>query len=594
MHLTRIKLGGVPPFTQPIVLRFDERVNVFIGPNASGKSTILLMLADSLIGPEDNIKRPSSTSVEFSFWEDKKFDELVGRNSGENFLFASEDWPRNLTGPDYDSDPDYNYVPVFDSDPDLSDGPDLSDEDSASYIYERSMDEFDRGYGLSKYDVDKEDERLVDSVESEQRNIRYGPIINPDDLPVIHISSVREGLPGINDIDGIDAYGNEAAGVLAGPFSGFRTICASYLLEKELGSTESGCASRLLEKELGSTESAEIMRVARDIWEKACEMAGTCSKKICDEVIRDPRSHSYIPRSDERVRNPKIELPQMGIDTRDTRSFDYLPPLEQPSRSAYEEGKESLPIYLGHLSSGTEGTLLWILWLALQMVYFYKFEEGWEQKPAILLIDEIENHLHPTWQRRVIPALLEHFPGLQIFATTHSPFVVAGLKRGQIHRLYRESGVIKTPRLTDEEKQEQIVGWTIEEILQEFMEVDDPTDDATAEAAATLRWLRYRPPHGETAEDWRKAQIALLESNPETTRDEKSTLRWLLKQGVLRGDAETWWASTIERLRSLVSRDIEAGGPLAAQRELFMEQLGRLFAEDIDSSGSQEVGDEEA
>ena len=62
------------------------------------------------------------------------------------------------------------------------------------------------------------------------------------------------------------------------------------------------------------------------------------------------------------------------------------------------------------------------------------------QRNAILLIDEIENHLHPTWQRRVIPALRRHFPGLQIFATTHSPFVVAGLKRGQIHRLYREMG----------------------------------------------------------------------------------------------------------------------------------------------------------
>ena len=36
MHLTGIKLGGVPPFTDSIVLRFDERVNVFTGPNVSG------------------------------------------------------------------------------------------------------------------------------------------------------------------------------------------------------------------------------------------------------------------------------------------------------------------------------------------------------------------------------------------------------------------------------------------------------------------------------------------------------------------------------------------------------------------------------
>ena len=78
----------------------------------------------------------------------------------------------------------------------------------------------------------------------------------------------------------------------------------------------------------------------------------------------------------------------------------------------------------------TGSSLLWVRFLALKMLHHYNFADGWENRPAILLIDEIENHLHPTWQRRVIPALLEHFPGLQIFATTHSPFVVAGLKKG--------------------------------------------------------------------------------------------------------------------------------------------------------------------
>ena len=87
-------------------------------------------------------------------------------------------------------------------------------------------------------------------------------------------------------------------------------------------------------------------------------------------------------------------------------------------------------LHVSVLSSGTQGTP-WngsALWPYDNGPSITKWREGWEKKPAILLIDEIENHLHPTWQRRVIPALLEHFPGLQIFATTHSPFVVAGLK----------------------------------------------------------------------------------------------------------------------------------------------------------------------
>ena len=83
---------------------------------------------------------------------------------------------------------------------------------------------------------------------------------------------------------------------------------------------------------------------------------------------------------------------------------------------------------LFQLSYGTKGVFLWILYLAIELASSYNFQDDWHKQPAILLIDEIENHLHPTWQRRVIHELLQHFPGLQIFATTHSPFVVAGLK----------------------------------------------------------------------------------------------------------------------------------------------------------------------
>ena len=107
------------------------------------------------------------------------------------------------------------------------------------------------------------------------------------------------------------------------------------------------------------------------------------------------------------------------------------------------QGNNLLEKYQGDLSDGTQGVFFPVLYLALKMMWQYErnapilsnWPGGWNEKPAILLIDEIENHLHPTWQRRVIPALLEHFPGLQIFATTHSPFVVAGLKAGQVHVL---------------------------------------------------------------------------------------------------------------------------------------------------------------
>ena len=114
--------------------------------------------------------------------------------------------------------------------------------------------------------------------------------------------------------------------------------------------------------------------------------------------------------------------------------------------------------------------------------------DEWETNPVILLIDEIENHLHPTWQRRVIPALLEHFPGLQIFATTHSPFVVAGLKAGQVHLLNRDQNGVVTATTNTED----VMGWTADEILRNMMGVDEPTDQLTVDRANRLRQLREK------------------------------------------------------------------------------------------------------
>ena len=408
MHLVRMSFGSVPPFTEPVTFKFDAHVNLFTGPNASGKSTVLQMLADCLIGPDKNSKRPISQGFEprqVILIIDDEFDKAVYEDSPRygppNFLSASEDW-----------------------------------------------------FGTM-----------------------YQPIGDP---PVVQIASVHEGLPGISNLESSDAFGETADEALDGPFSGSRTMCAS----------------KLLGEELWRTDPDEGPPMARVILMDALKLADACSKRICDEVIRDSTSHNYIHGPDVRdwLAHPHVDpnnIPiqhLMGINTNDIRNFDNLDMWEQPSYSAYTEDADSVPIFLGHLSSGTEGTLLWIRWLALKMVHHYEFERDWQEKPAILLIDEIENHLHPTWQRRVIPALLEHFPGLQIFATTHSPFMVAGLKAGQVHLLNRDANGVVTATTHERD----VIGWTADEILRTMMGVDEPTDQLTVDRANRLRQLREK------------------------------------------------------------------------------------------------------
>jgi predicted ATP-binding protein involved in virulence len=57
--------------------------------------------------------------------------------------------------------------------------------------------------------------------------------------------------------------------------------------------------------------------------------------------------------------------------------------------------------------------------------------------PGIILIDEIESHLHNKWQVNIVPLLKELFPKTIFFITTHSPIVISQLKTGEAYRLKR-------------------------------------------------------------------------------------------------------------------------------------------------------------
>ena len=56
-----------------------------------------------------------------------------------------------------------------------------------------------------------------------------------------------------------------------------------------------------------------------------------------------------------------------------------------------------------------------------------------KNEPFIVLIDEIESHLHPTMQRNILPNLLQAFPYVQFIVSTHSPLVVGSVKHSNVY-----------------------------------------------------------------------------------------------------------------------------------------------------------------
>ncbi len=58
-----------------------------------------------------------------------------------------------------------------------------------------------------------------------------------------------------------------------------------------------------------------------------------------------------------------------------------------------------------------------------------------QQTPGLVLIDEIDVHLHPKWQRQVVNDLKTTFPSIQFVCTTHSPFIIQSIEQGELRSL---------------------------------------------------------------------------------------------------------------------------------------------------------------
>lgn len=97
-----------------------------------------------------------------------------------------------------------------------------------------------------------------------------------------------------------------------------------------------------------------------------------------------------------------------------------------------DRGDVTLPIR--SLSDGERGVLALVLDLTRRLAQANPdMDDPAAEAGAVVLIDEIELHLHPGWQRRIAGNLTETFPQCQFIATTHSPQVIGEVEHDRIH-----------------------------------------------------------------------------------------------------------------------------------------------------------------
>lgn len=103
------------------------------------------------------------------------------------------------------------------------------------------------------------------------------------------------------------------------------------------------------------------------------------------------------------------------------------------------DGKLSIPVAgiptsISELSDGYQAMVA----LAADLMNRFKDFRSMETEPGILLLDELGTHLHPRWRLEFVERLRSTFTGLQVFATTHEPLCLRGLKKGEICLLQRD------------------------------------------------------------------------------------------------------------------------------------------------------------
>lgn len=96
----------------------------------------------------------------------------------------------------------------------------------------------------------------------------------------------------------------------------------------------------------------------------------------------------------------------------------------------YAEKNEVLPISC--LSAGYQSVLWMVMDIAYRLATLNPGKMNLNESKGVVLIDEVDMHLHPKWQWNVIKTLEKTFPNIQFIIATHSPIIISSCKRGNL------------------------------------------------------------------------------------------------------------------------------------------------------------------
>jgi len=187
------------------------------------------------------------------------------------------------------------------------------------------------------------------------------------------------------------------------------------------------------------------------------------NRKYADQLIK-PDDFQFPDPQLEAVRSALMRL---------MPEFQNLTVRRNPLRMEVEKNGRKLTV--NQLSDGEKCLMAMVGDLARRMAIANPAGDNPLEGDGIILIDEIDLHLHPKWQRMIIPGLTDLFPNCQFIVTTHSPHVITHVQAEGLFMLKQtELGIVA-------EQPTESYGKNVDRILEDLMGLETTRPDQVSD-----------------------------------------------------------------------------------------------------------------
>jgi len=192
------------------------------------------------------------------------------------------------------------------------------------------------------------------------------------------------------------------------------------------------------QRTLRDTKISAIQQITASPFEAALSFDGSVRPQILLQWIANNRTQSALAKADGDDKAAQIydqALNRITTLIRDICDLELEFRLERSPLTVTVRVNGDT-IHFDSLPDGLKSIISWVADLSLRLEAI-----PWQEQcdvfsqPIILLLDEVDIHLHPKWQRRILPAIQTLLPNAQIFVSTHSPFVVGSVEDAWVYRL---------------------------------------------------------------------------------------------------------------------------------------------------------------